>query len=186
MAEGILSSFDQALAAAKQDGPTVTADGVPIRRLTEGVTIRKLTTHTDDRGTVMELFNPQWGFNPDPLVHAYTFTIRPGIVKGWNLHRKHEDRYALLQGEMELVLYDLRPGSSTHGEICSIRLSEHERSIVNVPIDVWHADYNFGIRDALVVNFPTKVYDYNAPDKYRLPIDTPLIPHRFPTGTRGG
>ncbi len=178
--------FDRILAAATKDGAMVAADGRPLRRLTEGVRLRRLTTHTDSRGSVVELFDPRWGFHPDPLVFAYSVTIRPGVVKGWNLHRKHEDRYAILQGDLELVLYDPRPGSPTEGEVCVLRLAEHDRCLVNVPRDVWHADRNIGTRDLVVVNFPTIPYDHADPDKYRLPIDSPLIPHRFPPGTQGG
>jgi|688.fasta_scaffold52563_4 dTDP-4-dehydrorhamnose 3,5-epimerase len=185
-ATGGASLLDVTLAAATQDGPTVTPMGLPVRRLTEGVVIRRLTTHTDQRGTVVELFDPRWNFHPDPLVFSYMFTIRPGVVKGWGLHQRHEDRYAILQGEVELVLFDPRPGSSTYGEICRIVLSERDRCIVNVPINVWHADHNIGDRDALVVNFPTTQYDHAAPDKWRLPFDSPLIPHAFPAGTSGG
>jgi dTDP-4-dehydrorhamnose 3,5-epimerase len=36
------------------------------------------------------------------------------------------------------------------------------------------------------VNFPTIQYDHSAPDKWRLSLDTPLIPYRFPPGTSGG
>jgi dTDP-4-dehydrorhamnose 3,5-epimerase len=179
------SLLDRTLAAAVRDSPTVTFDGQPLRRLTEGVVIRDLPTHTDERGSVCELFDPRWLSHPDPLVFSYCFTIRPGIVKGWNLHKEHEDRYILLQGELELVLYDPRPESSTCGEICRIVLSEHSRRVVNVPKCVWHADYNIGTKDALVVNFPTMPYDHANPDKYRLPIDTPLIPYGFPLA-RGG
>jgi dTDP-4-dehydrorhamnose 3,5-epimerase len=106
-------------------------------------------------------------------------------VKGWNLHKEHEDRYFLLHGELELVLFDPRPESSTYGEVCRLVLSEHSRRLVNVPKNVWHADYNIGTKDALVVNFPTTPYDHANPDKYRLPIDTPLIPYGFPLA-RGG
>ena len=60
-----------------------------------------------------------------------------------------------------------------------------DRRLVNVPENVWHADHNIGSTDALVVNFPTIQYDHNSPDKYRLPIDTPLIPHDF-GGAKGG
>ena len=180
-----MNPLEETLAAATQDGATVTSEGRPLRRLTQGVTIRRLVTHTDARGTVTELYDPRWGFHPDPLVFSYTFTIRPGVAKGWNLHRHHEDRYAILQGQMELVLYDPRPESPTRGEVCSIVLSEHDRCLVNVPVDVWHADHNIGARDVVVVNFPIIPYDHAAPDKWRLPIDTPLIPHRFPPGTRG-
>ena len=121
----------------------------------------------------------------DPLVFAYCFTIRPGYVKGWNLHREHEDRYMLLQGELELVLFDPRPDSPTCGQVGRIACSEYNRRIVTFPRNVWHADYNIGTRDAVLVNFPTRPYDHSNPDKYRLPIDTRLIPFRFPPGTRG-
>lgn len=178
--------LDDTFAAAIQDTATVSPTGTRLRRLTHGLELRRLTTHTDHRGTVTELFDPRWGFHSDPLVFCYTFTIRPGVVKGWGLHQRHEDRYALLQGEMELVLFDPRLNSPTHGEVCSIVLSERDRSLVNIPIGVWHADRNIGASDVVVVNFPTIQYDHASPDKWRLPIDTPLIPHRFPAGTIGG
>ncbi|MBA3957577.1 MAG: dTDP-4-dehydrorhamnose 3,5-epimerase family protein [Parachlamydiaceae bacterium] len=180
------SQLDTTLSAAVCDKATVTSTGTPLRRLTHGVTIRKLTTHTDFRGSVTELFDPRWGYHPDPLVFAYTFSIRPNVVKGWNLHRRHEDRYTILSGEMELVLFDPRPESPTYREICRIVLSEKEPCLINVPIDVWHADYNIGDKDVVVVNFPTMQYDHTSPDKWRLPIDTPLIPYKFPEGTKGG
>lgn len=158
---------------------TVTSDGKPTSRLTDGVVFRDALTHADERGTVVEMFDPRWDWHPDPLIFAYSFTMRPNVVKGWNLHEEHEDRYFVLQGEMMLVLYDVRPGSPTFGEICKIVLSEHRRRIVNVPKNVWHADHNIGGKDVVVVNFPTAAYDHAKPDKYRLPIDTPLIPHSF-------
>lgn len=180
------SLFETMLSEAVRDKATVSPGGANLQRLTHGMTVRKLITHTDERGTLTELFDPRWGFHPDPLMFVYTFTIRPKVVKGWNLHRKHEDRYAVLQGEMELVLFDPRPESPTYNEICRIVLSEKDRCLVNVPIDVWHADYNIGDKDVVVVNFPTIQYDHASPDKWRLPLDTPLIPYKFPLGTTGG
>ena len=58
-------------------------------------------------------------------------------------------------GVMELVLFDPRPESPTCGEVCRIVLSEHNRCLVNVPRNVWHADHNIGATDVVVVNFPT-------------------------------
>jgi dTDP-4-dehydrorhamnose 3,5-epimerase len=127
----------------------------------------------------MEVFDLRWNFHPDPLVFAYTFSIRPGVVKGWNLHREHEDRYAILVGEMELVLFDPRPGSPTCGQMSRILLTAQAPSLVTVPRNVWHADHNVGRTDVVVVNFPTTPYDHEQPDKYRLPIDTDLIPFSF-------
>ena len=178
------SLLETTLAAAVRDPQLATPDGHLVRRLTEGVTIRPLPTIEDARGSITELFDPRWQWHSDALVFAYTFSIRPGIVKGWNLHREHEDRYAIVQGTMELVLFDPRPDSSTCGEICRIVLSGHQRSIVNVPKNVWHADHNIGTTDVVVVNFPTLPYDHASPDKYRLPLDTPMIPFSF-GGARG-
>ena len=56
-------------------------------------------------------------------------------------------------------------------------------ALVNVPRNVWHADHNIGTTDVLVVNFPTLAYDHANPDRYRLPLDTDLIPHSFGNAT---
>lgn len=66
-----------------------------MERLTEGVSFREVPTHIDGRGSVFELYDPRWAWHAEPLVFAYCFTIRPGMVKGWNLHKEHEDdRYS--------------------------------------------------------------------------------------------
>jgi dTDP-4-dehydrorhamnose 3,5-epimerase len=178
------SLLDVTLERAIRDQQTVTPEGEAVTHLISGVSIRPLPTHFDARGSVTEIFDFRWNWRPDPIVFSYVFTIRPGIVKGWNLHREHEDRYAILKGEMELVLFDPRPDSPTCGKVCRIVLTEHQRSLVNVPVNVWHADHNIGTTDVIVVNFPSAPYDHANPDKYRLPIDTDLIPYSF-NGAKG-
>ena len=91
--------------------------GERIGNLPAGMVVRDLPTHTDDRGTVCELFDPRWAVDPDPLVFAYVFTVRPGAAKGWGIHRHHDDRYAFLAGELEVALYDERPDSETRGSM---------------------------------------------------------------------
>jgi dTDP-4-dehydrorhamnose 3,5-epimerase len=58
-------------------------------------------------------------------------------------------------------------------------MSESQRKLVNVPKFVWHAEHNIGTKDVVLIDFPTKPYNHSDPDKYRLPIDTPLIPYSF-------
>jgi dTDP-4-dehydrorhamnose 3,5-epimerase len=169
---------------AIKDGASVTKDGRPLRVLPEGVTFRDSPTHADDRGTVCEIFDPRWGWHADPLVFVYYFTIRPGMIKGWGMHKKHEDRYFILKGEMEVVFYDARPGSPTRGQVSSVVMSEARRQLMNIPAGVWHANHNIGQSDLIVVNCPTLPFDHGDPDKYRLPLDTPEIPYSF-RRTRG-
>jgi dTDP-4-dehydrorhamnose 3,5-epimerase len=167
-----------------RDRQTVTPEGESTQTLPSGACMRDISTHTDDRGSVFEIFDPRWGWHTEPMVFSYCFTIRPGKVKGWGVHREHEDRYCLLFGEMKVVLYDDRPDSSTCGLVTEVYLTEHHRQLLSIPIGVWHADENIGTKDLIVVNFPTIQYDHSNPDKYRLPLDTDQIPYSF--GDRTG
>ena len=159
----------------------MTPEGESVARVPVGVAFHDVVTHADERGSVVELYDPRWGWHPDPLVFAYSFTIRPGMIKGWGVHMKHDDRYFILYGEMEVVLYDERPDSPTYGLVSKVVLSEHRRRLMSIPSGVWHADRNIGSRDVVVVNFPTIQYDHASPDKYRLPLDTDRIPYKFET-----
>jgi dTDP-4-dehydrorhamnose 3,5-epimerase len=176
--------LEQTLAAAVQDQQTVNASGVSTANLIEGVTFRDTVTHFDNRGTVVELYDSRWDWHPDPLVFVYSFTIEPGVVKGWSLHKLHEDRYFIIEGAMEVVMFDPRPDSLTYGKVSRVTLAANRPRLMSVPRFVWHADYNFTSLPARGVNFPTICYDHTNPDKYRLPLDTPLIPFSF-DGARG-
>ncbi|HEX5760443.1 MAG TPA: dTDP-4-dehydrorhamnose 3,5-epimerase [Thermoanaerobaculia bacterium] len=167
------------------DRQTVTPAGERVDPLPAGVRFHDVVTHVDDRGSVCEMFDPRWRWHSEPLVFVYTFTVRPGWVKGWGMHRRHEDRYFLLSGEMEVVLYDGREDSPTRGIVAKVVLSHYRRRLMNIPSGVWHADHNIGATDCVVVNFPTIQYDHAAPDKVRLPLDTDQIPYRFEQA-RGG
>ncbi|HEY4408153.1 MAG TPA: hypothetical protein VGN55_26160, partial [Xanthobacteraceae bacterium] len=92
------SLLDQTLAAASRDKQTVTPESKMIGPLVEGVRIREAPTHTDERGSVVEIYDLRWKWHQAPLVSAHCFTVRPGFVKGWGLHKTHEDRYFILQG----------------------------------------------------------------------------------------
>jgi dTDP-4-dehydrorhamnose 3,5-epimerase len=168
-----------------QDRQTVTSAGEPTETLPHGVSFHDVVTQVDERGSVCELFDPRWGWHDAPLVFSYLCTIRPGMIKGWAVHRDHEDRYCMLFGELEVLLYDERPDSPTCGLVSRIVLSEYRRRLMNIPAGVWHADRNIGAKDAVFVNFPTIPYDHADPDKYRLPLDNDRIPYRF-EGPRGG
>lgn len=173
------SLLDKTLAAAVADRQTATAEGKSTQSLIEGQSTRDSVLHIDERGALAEMFDTRWNWHSDPIEFVYYFTIRPGCAKGWGLHQRHEDRYFLMCGEVELVLYDVRPESSTCGQISRIFLSQAQPKLINIPAFVWHADVNIGSEDAILVNFPTIAYDHAAPDKMRLPLDTDLIPHDF-------
>jgi dTDP-4-dehydrorhamnose 3,5-epimerase len=162
-----------------KDPQTVTGAGASLSQLPHGVKLRDMPTQVDERGTLFEMYDPRWGWHDAPLVYAYAVTIRPGIVKGWAMHKLHEDRYFLMFGDMEVVLYDDRPDSPTYRLLSKVVLSELRRQLLSIPTGIWHADHNIGTKDVVLCNFPTLPYDHENPDKYRLPLDTDLIPYKF-------
>jgi dTDP-4-dehydrorhamnose 3,5-epimerase len=108
-----------------------------------------------------------------------------GFRQGWGLHKLHEDRYFVLLGEMEVVLYDERPSSPTCGLVSRVVPSEYRGRLMNIPAGIWHADHNIGTKDVVVINFPTIPYDHTDPDKYRLPLNADRISYKF-DNPRGG
>ena len=164
---------------------TVTPDGNRVMTLIAGVKIRYLITQVDERGTLTEIYNPDWEFHTDPLLYVYQFTIRPNKVKGWVVHQEQEDRIFLSSGSVKIVLYDARPDSSTYRMINEVYLSDHNRGLILYPKGVYHAVQNIGQTDATLLNLPTRPYYHDNPDKYRLPVATDSIPYSFDTNKLG-
>jgi dTDP-4-dehydrorhamnose 3,5-epimerase len=164
---------------AVKDRQTVTPEGVRTEPRIAGVVVRPAVTHVDERGELCEIYNPAWGIHESPMVYAYQSMIRPGKVKGWVVHHLQDDRLFVSLGTFRFVLYDARAGSPTQGAINEIFLSERNRAMIIIPRGVYHALQNVGKTDAYFINLPTRAYDHSDPDKYRLPLDTDLIPYRF-------
>jgi dTDP-4-dehydrorhamnose 3,5-epimerase len=158
---------------------TVTPEGEALDELIDGVMVRRAVTHTDERGTLCEMFDPRWELSEHPLVYVYQITIRPGQVKGWVVHHQQDDRLFFSAGTAKAVLYDDREGSPTRGAINELFFDPHNRGLLIIPIGVIHAITNVGSDDVLMVNMPTRQYDHSAPDKQRLPRDTDAIPYRL-------
>ena len=162
-----------------KDRQMVTPEGKSILSLIDGVRIRYAITHPDERGTVCEIYDPRWNFSDVPLVYVYQVTIRPRRVKGWVVHYQQDDRMFVSQGTVKVVLYDPREGSPTYGMLNELCVSEHNRGLLFIPRGVYHALQNVGTTDVLFINMPTRPYNHADPDKFRLPLNTDVIPYRF-------
>ncbi len=89
----------------------------------------------------------------------YFSTLRPGVVKGWHLHRTMTLNYAVPVGEIRLVLYDAREGSPTRGDVQEIHLGGDDYRLVRVPPGVWNGFLGLGDRLAVVANCATEPHD---------------------------
>jgi len=161
---------------AERDRQTVDASGRELGPQIEGVLLKRLVRLADHRGSlavVIDLREPFWA---EPVVYAYEFTILPGRIKGWGMHELQTDRYVVSSGNIRVVLYDGRVESETHGRIEQFFFTPSTGGLLMIPPGVWHADQNWGETEARIVNFPTRPYDHESPDKYRIDPHSAMIP----------
>ncbi len=169
----------EGLEEARKDAQTVSSHGVPVVEPIDGVRLRRPRTQADHRGTLVELYDERWEFTEEPLVYAYLVTSAPGAVRGWVVHTSQDDRLFFGSGRIKIALYDARRDGPTFRRVNVFHLGAHDPALLRIPAGVWHAVKNVGSGEASFVNFPTRPYDHADPDKYRLPVDTDLIPYRL-------
>jgi dTDP-4-dehydrorhamnose 3,5-epimerase len=151
------------------DRPTVDDHGRLRETGLDGVVLHMLgPLQADHRGTLLEVVDVRAPFWREPIVYAYRVTIRPGRIKGWGMHKLQADRYFVTAGRLRVVLYDGRTASPTYQRFAEFYFTDETPGLLLIPQGVWHADQNIGDRDAVVINFPTRAYDRDTPDKYRV------------------
>ncbi len=143
-----------------------------------GVIIKKLKVIPDERGRLMEILRCDDSFF-EKFGQVYMTTAYPGVVKGWHYHKKQYDNMAVVKGMMKIVLYDSRQESATFGEVNEIIAGIHNPVLVRIPPLVYHGFKCISEEEAIVINTPTEVYNYNEPDEYRLPAHTDDIPYSW-------
>lgn len=153
----------------KRDDQTVDSEGRRLPSTMPGVEVVRLITHADHRGQLTPVIDTRDPFWAEPIVYAYRFTILPGRIKGWGMHKLQTDRYFVLSGNVRVVLWD---GSCFE----QFYFTDGTPGLVKIPVGIWHADQNWGQSEAQVVNFPTEPYNPTEPDKYRIDPASPEIP----------
>jgi dTDP-4-dehydrorhamnose 3,5-epimerase len=108
--------------------------------LPEGVKLRALATHADDRGDLTEIFRANWDTGIVPVQWNVT-TSKPGTLRGVHVHRTHDDYLVLLTGRASIGLRDLRSGSPTVGVAALVELSGSGLQTLTIPPGVAHGFY---------------------------------------------
>ena len=142
----------------------------------EGVQTKRLTRHADERGFLMEILREDDAIF-QRFGQVYVSLNYPGVVRAWHYHRLQTDYFVVVKGMAKVVLYDARDDSPTKGEVQEFFLGENNPMLLSVPIGVMHGYKTIGVEPALLLNFPTKIYDRDDPDEYRVPYDSPDVPY---------
>ena len=133
----------------------------------EGVIAKKLKVIPDERGRLMEIMRADDEIY-ERFGQVYMTTAYPGVVKGWHYHKKQSDNMAVVKGMMKIVLYDNRRDTATYGEIAEFFAGEHNPLLLHIPPYVYHGFKCISTEEAVVINIPTEVFDYQEPDEFRV------------------
>ncbi len=142
------------------------------------VRTKKLKVIPDERGRLMEMLRSDDDIF-EKFGQIYMTTIYPEVVKGWHYHKKQTDHFVCVAGMLKLVLYDRREGSNTEGEVNEFFIGAHNPELVKVPPGVLHGFKCISPGEAVVINIPTELYNYETPDEFRLDPDDTSIPYKW-------
>jgi len=146
--------------------------------LIKGVQVKKLRKIPDERGRLMEILR----CDDEQFLkfgQVYLTTCYPQIVKGWHYHKLQTDNMCVVKGMAKIVLYDLRKGSETEGEINEFFMGDHNPILLHIPPEIAHGIKCIGMEEALIINVPDYPYNYEAPDENRIPPHSGDIPYEW-------
>jgi len=145
-----------------------------------GVSVRPLRQIVDERGKVMHMLrrDAPWF---DKFGEIYFSVVNPGVVKGWHLHKKMTLNYAVVSGQIKLVLYDVRPKSPTRGRLQEISTGQDHYALVTVPPGVWNGFQGISSFPAIVANCATVAHD--PAEIVRIDPSSKDIPYDWAMGT---
>jgi dTDP-4-dehydrorhamnose 3,5-epimerase len=125
----------------------------------EGVIIRGLNKHVDNRGFLIEIFREDE--LPDSLLPemSYISYTKPGIARGPHEHKEQTDIFCFIgPGSFRVNLWDNRGNSATYGNCMEVIGGENNLITVIVPPGVVHGYKNISKDYGMVLNYPDKLY----------------------------
>jgi dTDP-4-dehydrorhamnose 3,5-epimerase len=134
-------------------------------------------------GHVTEVSRADWDAIGGPIVQVHLTTTLPGRHRAWGLHQRSTDRLFVASGLVKFAVYDGRVNSPTYGCVNEVTVSEKNPGLLIVPPSLYHGWKNIGTTEAIIINMPSSMYNYDAPDALDLPWDSEaaarIIPYRF-------
>ena len=136
----------------------------------QGVELKQLTTHSDERGFFREVIRAS-----DPFFdsfgqwsHSLMYT---GVAKAWHIHQRQTDWWYCI-GALKVALYDTREGSPTKGTLMELLLGDrYGASCLKIPPGVAHGCRALELTHLLYVTS----HEYDPEDEGRIQHDDPSI-----------
>jgi len=131
----------------------------------DNVLVNKLNKIHDDRGAIYHMLRCD-NSHFEKFGEIYFSIAFPGIVKGWHEHTKQTQNYAVIDGDIKLVLYDNRPESKTYKKIDEMIIGDKNYCLVTIPTGIATAYKNIGKKNSILANCSTLPHDKNEMINY--------------------
>jgi dTDP-4-dehydrorhamnose 3,5-epimerase len=125
----------------------------------QGVIVRDLRKHVDERGWLAELFRHDELAEEFYPRMAYISQSHPHVQRGPHEHVDQADFFCFIgPSNFKLRLWDNRRDSETHRSMMTLFVGEDNPKSVLVPKGVVHAYRNTGHGIGIVINFPNRLF----------------------------
>lgn len=146
----------------------------------EGVVLKPLVTHPDERGFFREVIRVTDPFFEEGFGQWSHSLMYPGTAKAWHVHRLQVDWWYVAVGVLKVVLHDTRAGSATYRETTELLLGDHQPAgVLRIPPGVAHGCKCIS-GPAHLLYVTSRIYD--PADEGRLPHDEPEIGYDWSKG----
>jgi len=133
----------------------------------EGVFLKDLITHSDERGFFREVIRVTDDFFKEGFGQLSHSLVYAGVVKAWHLHKIQTQWTYVACGLLKVVLHDMRSQSVTYGKAMEFLIGDNQPSRVYAfPPGVAHG-YRCIYGPAHVIYVTSGTYDQS--DEERIP-----------------
>jgi len=125
----------------------------------DGVVLRELNVHHDQRGWLMEVFRKD-EIPPEYFpAMGYVSATKPGVIRGPHEHREQADLFCFIGPSVfRVYCWDARKDSPTFGNRMVVDVGSGHPVFLIVPPGVVHAYKNVGSEEGWVMNYPNALY----------------------------
>lgn len=123
-----------------------------IGKLEDAKKVKTFDPSDGENGSLIELFK-----NGDKTV-LYVSTIKPGMFKGYHLHRVRSARYVCLKGKAKIILYQ-------NGQREEHVLDAQNPQRLFIPNNVATGLLNISNEEVWLINYPDPSYDPSLKDE---------------------
>lgn len=140
----------------------------------QGVKVKTLVKHSDDRGYFMEVLrdDENWLESFGQLSASLSY---PGVIKAFHYHQKQDDIWFFPKGNAQVVLYDMREDSPTWKQTDVYYMGENHMISLFIPRGVAHGYRVLGNEPAIITYLTNASYNPKDPDEYRILYNDPAI-----------